>query len=169
MTWSLLAEVTPLSLGGKIVGGIVAALTFAAGIYLFQKSKSIAPAVLPEDHAPENFDDWSRSRPWRLPVALLVLLIGVLFSFGIFVDPTEQPRLFVRLWSAVIVLTFIAIPLALFDAVVVRARGKIERIRLLEESRAILQNELRTRQRSRFRKMVVPDLEEKSNDPAPPT
>lgn len=161
---SIWAEVTPLSLDGKIVGGLVAALTFAAGIYLFLKSRSILPAGAPEDHASESFDDWTRSRPWRLPVALLVLLIGILFTVGIFIDPREQPRLFVRLWSSIIVLLLVAVPIALFDALVVRARGQVERVRLLEESRAAVRNELRDRQRNRFRKKIIEDSDDRPAD-----
>lgn len=161
--FALFAEVTPLTTSAKVVGGLVAAATLAASVYLILRSRSVAPAVLPEDHRPENFNDWTRSRPWRLPVALLVLLIGVLFAVGIFVDPKEEPRLFVRIWSAVIVLIFIVVPFAIFDALVVRARGQIERVRLLEESRAALQNELRDRQRNRFRKVVVQNDEGESS------
>jgi len=131
-------QVTPLSPNVKALGSILGFLVAAVGVWL-------ALAHHAETEKPAGEQSLAARLRWRIPIAILLAVSGLLVEIGVWTDPTTAPISFVVVWLAAMALLTITIVAAGLDWWWVKSLATRERQALIREDRARLFDELSRR------------------------
>lgn len=145
----LFAAVTPLSLAGKLIGSLLGVAVVSVGVFLFGRSRSHGS----DDGGEADFaTQIHRDAQWRRPNAVLIVLIGVAFLVGVWVNPVDYPILFIGVWMGILLATMATVVVAVYDILFVRKRAIQDKMQLLEQNRSDLERDLKEYFRSRSHK-----------------
>ena len=126
-------RVTPLAPEVKAVGSVLGVLVAGVGIWLALAHRAQASKPL-----------GARLR-WRIPIALLLALSGMLVEIGVWIDPTKAPIAFVSVWLAAMAILALTLLAAGMDWWWVRRLATWERQELIKDDRERLFDELSQR------------------------
>lgn len=144
--------VTPVSPGGKLVGGLLGVASLVAAVFLVTQpsrhrrvDESLDPRRGYSTFVPTSFATLTANTPWRVPTAITLALTGIIVGAGVWVNPRSAPIAFLTVWTIALFLVAILLIVASLDLMTIRRRALEERMRLLEDHRARLARDLRER------------------------
>lgn len=131
-------QVTPLSPEVKVVGSVLGVLVAGVGVWL-------AIAHRAQFSKPAAERSLGAKLRWRIPIAVMLALSGVLVGIGVWIDPTKAPGLFISVWLAAMALLSITLLAAGADWWWVRRLATWERQEMIRDDRERLFDELSQR------------------------
>jgi hypothetical protein len=131
-------QVTPLTPEVKAVGSVLGVLVAGVGVWL-------ALAHRAQSSKPAAERSLGAKLRWRIPIAMMLSLSGVLVGIGTWIDPTKSPGLFISVWLAAMGMLSFTLLWAGFDWWWVRRLATWERQEMIRDDRERLFDELSQR------------------------